>query len=202
MKKILIMIIILGFATTVNAGLFDKIKDAAKDAADQSAPVKPDQPGIKQETPQQTEGSATGSQPAQPSGTKKAADPGISPDQQDANDCSKFSHEDYRKGKSDQEKSTLRDGSSRYLPKQEWVDYLKARYPNMHKTPDGYRYSFGKWFGISCADASLTCPKSAPGCDLNVRCYDFATRKGIKTCPINVCDSKDTKCLEKYKQDK
>jgi hypothetical protein len=198
MKK-LVVIIALGFATTVNAGLFDTIKDAAKDAVGQSVPeIKQDAP--QQQPPQETEDSTTGSQPTKAVDQQTTRNPNISPDQHDANDCTKFCHEDYLKAKDSLEKTTLKRGAASYLPKQEWIDYLKSRYPSMRKIHDGFRYNFGKWYGISCADAVLTCPKGDPGCSFDVRCYDFATRKGIKTCPVNVCDSSDTKCLENYKR--
>ncbi|MCX5806978.1 MAG: hypothetical protein NT010_13115 [Proteobacteria bacterium] len=189
MRKLFVVLIVIGFAATANAGLFDTIKDAAKDAAGQSVP--------KQETP-----APVGEQAVQPSETKKTTDSGISPDQQDANTCTKFCHEDYLKAKDDLKKTTLKRGAASYLPKQEWIEYLKGRYPNMRQTPDGHRYNFGKWYGISCADAVLTCPKGDPGCSFDVRCYDFATRKNIKTCPVNVCESNDSKCNEKYKPEK
>lgn len=211
MKKLLIFILVLGFAGTVHAGLFDKIKDAAKDAVGQSAPVQKVQPAtepeVKQETPKKTEAieqktdvPAVSSQPTQPAEAQPVRIPGISPDQQDANDCSNYTYADYRKSEDALKKTNLKRGSARYLPKNEWIEYLKGRYPNMHQAPGGYSYSFGKWFGISCAHITLTCPKGEPGCTINTsRCYDFASKKGIKTCPINVCEPNDTKCIEKYK---
>ncbi len=196
MRKLFVVLIVMGFAATAHAGLFDKIQDAAKDVVTQPAP--------KQETPAPatTENTGTSGKTVQPPEVKKAAAPGLTPDQQDANSCTQFTHEDYRKSKAALETTTLKHGTARYLPKQEWIEYLKGRYPNVRQTPDGFQHNFGKWHGISCSDAVLTCPKGEPGCNLTVRCYDFATRKNIKTCPINVCDFNDAKCNEKYKPEK
>ncbi len=196
MRKLFLVLIIIGFAATANAGLMDAIQGAAKDAVGQAAPkpAVPDAAAAKD--------AVTGGQAVQAPEPIKAAAPSLSPDQQDANTCTQFTHEDYLKAKAALETTTLKRGTGRYLAKQEWINYLKGRYSNMRQTPDGFTYNFGKWHGTSCSDAVLTCPKSEPGCNLQVKCYDFATRKNIKTCPINVCDFNDAKCNEKYKPGK
>ena len=182
MKKIIIIVLsVFCFSATAQAGWLDKIKEAAPDS-------------IKQKIQEQTGGAV---KPTVPSGSPAIS--GVSPDQQDANDCSAYVHEDYKKSQQALKTSGLTSGSSRYLPKKEWVDYLKGRYPNMKRGKNDFNIHFGKWFGISCAYFTLTCVPKEPGCNADMRCLDFYTRKGGLTCPPNICDHRDSKCIEPYK---
>ena len=204
-KLVVIMALVFCFTATAQAGWLDKVKEAGSDA-------------VKQTIPGQTTGAAPASAPqgaaaepakqgslGQPGEAAKPSLPsvsrpvsGISPDQQDANDCTAYVHEDYKKSKQALKESNLKRGSSNYLPKKEWMDYLKGRYPNM-KFKNGFYWHFGKWFGKSCAYVDLTCRNNEPGCDISMKCLDFYTRKGGQTCPPNLCDHNDTKCIEPYK---
>jgi hypothetical protein len=182
MKKIIIMAVsVFCLSATVQAGWLDKVKDAVPDS-------------IKQKVQEQTEGTV---KQAEPSGTSPIS--GVSPDQKDANECSAYVHEDYKKEQKALKTSNLTRGSARYLPKKEWVDYLESRYPNMKREKNDFYIHFGKWFGKSCAYFTLKCVPGEPGCNAEMRCLDFYTRKGGRTCPPNVCDAKDSKCIESYK---
>ncbi len=198
MKRIVvIMALVFCFTATAQAGWLDKIKEAAPDSVKQNtpgqttdaapAPVKQESPGPSGET----------SKPALPSASPAAS--GISPDQADANACSQYIHEDWKKSEKALKESKLTWGSSRYLPKKEWIDYLKTRYPNMKRVNNDFYVHFGKWYGKSCAYVTLTCRPKEPGCDAQMKCLDFYTRKGGQTCPPNLCDHNDTKCIEPYK---
>jgi hypothetical protein len=182
MKRIVvIMALVFCFTATAQAGWLDKIKEAAPDS-------------IKQKVQDQTGGEA---QPTVPSGSPAIS--GISPDQQDANACSAYVHEDWKKSEKALKESNLTWGSSRYLPKKEWIDYLTGRYPNVKREKNDFYVHFGKWFGNSCAYVDLKCVPKEPGCDASMKCLDFYTRKGGLTCPPNLCSQDDKKCIEPYK---
>ncbi len=189
MKKIIFMALVFCFASTAHAGWLDNVKDSAKSELQKNVQQK-----TQEVTPEPLK-QGNGSQSVSPS--NKLDIPGLSPDQANANACSKYVHEDYKKSKKALEESKLTWGSSKYLPKQEWIEYLKGRYPNVKKK-DFYQH-YGKWFGKSCAYVDLTCRPNEPGCDIQMKCLDNYTRKGGKTCPPNLCSFDDTKCIEPYK---
>ena len=179
MKKIIVaMVSVFFFAATVQAGWLDTIKDTASDS-------------IKQKVQEKTGGVT---QPTVP-GSSAISD--ISPDQQDANACTAYVHEDWKKTEKARKESNLKWGSSSYLPKKEWIDYMNDRYPNVKKK-DFYVH-YGKWFGKSCAYVTMTCRPKEPGCTAEMKCLDFYTRKGGLTCPPNLCTQDDKKCIEPYK---
>jgi hypothetical protein len=205
MKRIVVItVLVFCFTSTAQAGWLDKVKESVPDAVKQgmqgqskettpetakqgtvSLPVKQENPGQSEET----------TKPAAPLVRPPAS--GLSPDQQDANACTAYVHEDWKKSKQALKESNLTRGSSSYLPKKEWIDYLKSRYPNLKKKD--FYFHFGKWFGKSCAYVDLTCRSNEPGCDIQMKCLDFYTRKGGQTCPSNLCSYNDTKCIEPYK---
>ena len=201
MKRIaVVMALALCSAIPAEAGLLDKIKEAVPEAAKQQIqePSKELSPQpMKQEvvTP-----AAAGIQTEAPKPAVAAAPAsGLSPDQQDANACSAYTHEDYKKVEQALRDTKLVRGSSRYLAKNEWVDLLKARYPNMKREKDDFYIHFGKWFGKSCAYVNLKCVPKEPGCDADMRCMDFYTQRGGRTCPPNLCSDNDAKCIAPYK---
>jgi hypothetical protein len=201
MKKIIVfMALVFCFAPTAQAGLLDTLKDAATSEVQKNIQQKTQE--VTPEPLKQGEASTPeplklneAPKPVPPSST--SAVPVLSPDQTNANACSQYVHEDYKKSKKALEESRLTWGSSKYLPKKEWVDYLKGRYPNLKKKD--FYYHYGKWFGKSCAYVDLTCRPNEPGCDIQMKCLDNYTRKGGKTCPPNLCSFDDTKCIEPYK---
>ena len=182
MKKIIVaMISVLIFAATAQAGWLDKVKDATSDV-------------VKQKAQEQTD------DVVKPVGSAVSAPmSGLSPDQQDANACTAYVHEDWKKSEQALKESKLTWGSSRYLPKKEWIDYLKGRYPNIKREKNDFYIHAGKWFGKSCAYVDLKCVPKEPGCNAEMRCLDFYTRKGGLTCPPNLCTQDDKKCIEPYK---
>ena len=183
MKRIVvIMALVFCFTATAQAGWLDKVKEATPDAVKQNI-----QGETKEAVPI----------PATPSVSRAAS--GLSPDQQDANDCSAYVHEDWKKSEKALKESNLTWGSSRYLPKNEWIDYLKGRYPNVKREKNDFYVHFGKWFGKSCAYVDLKCVPKEPGCNASMKCLDFYTRKGGLTCPSNLCSQDDKKCIEPYK---
>lgn len=207
MKRIVvIMALVFCFSATAQAGWLDKIKEAAPEAVKQNIPGQskdaaseprsqgpPSEP-VKQGNPEQ---SGEPAKPALPSVSRPVS--GLSPDQQDANDCSAYVHEDWKKSEKALKESNLTWGSSRYLPKKEWIDYLKGRYPNMKREKNDFYVHFGKWYGKSCAYVTLKCVPKEPGCNAQMKCLDFYTRKGGQTCPPNLCSQDDKKCIEPYK---
>jgi len=201
MKRIAIVMALACWSTfQAEAGLLDKIKEAVPESAKQqmegaSKELLP-QSG-KQESPVPV---AAGDQ-AEVSKSMLADVPasGVSSDQQDANTCTAYTHEDYKKVQQALRDTKLVQGSARYLPKNEWVDLLKARYPNVKREKDDFYIRFGKWFGKSCAYVNLKCVPKEPGCDADMKCLDFYTRKGGQTCPPNLCSQNDVKCIAPYK---
>lgn len=160
----------------------------------------PGQEGQKPEVPTVSSPAAPTAAPALTTESKPVSQsPAISPDQADANACIALVHEDYKKSNKDLETSTLKWGSSTYLPKKEWVNYLKERYPNIKRDKNDHYIRFGKWYGKSCAYVILTCVPKEPGCTAQMKCLDFYTRKGGQTCPSNICEYNDKKCIEPYK---
>ncbi len=170
-----------------------------KPAADKAA-ASTSTPSPASETPPAAAETTSGTSPAAvPAEKPAAAIPGISPDQADANACSQYVHEDYKKEQQDLKTTKLTWGSARYLAKKEWVDHLKARYPNVKREKNDFYIHFGKWFGKSCAYVDLKCVPKEPGCTATMKCLDFYTRKGGNTCPPNLCSFNDKKCIEPYK---
>jgi len=196
MKRIVvIMTLVFCFTSIAQAGWLDKVKEAGSDAVKQSIPGQTTD-AAPAPAPQGSLGQAgEAAKPSLPSVSPAIS--GISPDQADANACTQYIHEDWKKSEKALKESKLTWGSSRYLPKKEWIDYLKGRYPNV-KTK-GFYVHYGKWYGKSCAYVDLTCRPKEPGCDIQMKCLDFYTRKGGQTCPPNLCDHNDTKCIEPYK---
>jgi len=196
MKKLVVIIaLVFCFTATAQAGWLDKVKEAGSDA-------------VKQSIPGQTTGAAPASAPqgaaaepakqgslGQPGEAAKPSLPsaspaisGISPDQADANACTQYIHEDWKKSEKALKESKLTWGSSRYLPKKEWIDYLKTRYPNMKRVNNDFYVHFGKWYGKSCAYVTLTCRPKEPGCDAQMKCLDSIrgreARPVLPTCVI------------------
>ncbi|MDD4092299.1 MAG: hypothetical protein PHQ63_07035 [Smithellaceae bacterium] len=190
MKKIIVfMALVFCCSATAQAGWLDSVKDAAKDEVKKNIQEKTQE--VTPEPLKQSEETKSVLPSSAP------AVPGLSPDQANANACSQYVHEDYKKSKKALEESKLTWGSSKYLPKKAWVDYLKGRYPNFTKRD--FYYKYGKWFGKSCAYVDLTCRPNEPGCDIQMKCLDNYTRKGGNTCPPNLCSFDDKKCIEPFK---
>lgn len=186
-----VMALVISSTIPAEAGFLDKIKDAVPDAVKQQIP----DPGKLEAVTPAVPGIPTEASPA----VANAPVSGLSPDQQDANACTAYVHEDYKKVEQALRDSKLVWGSARYLAKNEWVDLLKARYPNVKREKDDFYIRFGKWFGKSCAYVNLKCVPKEPGCDAEMRCLDFYTQKGGRTCPSNLCSDNDAKCIAPYK---